>query len=100
LCVVFGVCNVSFIVCVALCAVFGVSIVCYFVWYVYYCVLCLTVVTLPLGETPFAVHLYNNIWNFTKTVMWFQLLFRLDNFNNYFTRRPSSISRHVSSTTC
>jgi hypothetical protein len=50
-----SVCNVSFIVCVTLCAVFCLSVVCYFVWYVYFCVLCLIVVPLPLSKNPFAV---------------------------------------------
>jgi hypothetical protein len=31
-------CNVSFIVYVALCAVFCLSVVCYFMWYVYFSV--------------------------------------------------------------
>jgi hypothetical protein len=38
----FVLCNVSFIVCVALCAVFCFSVVWCFVWYVQFCVLCLT----------------------------------------------------------
>jgi hypothetical protein len=37
-CVVLVECNVSFIVCVGLCDVFCLSVVCYFVWYVYLCV--------------------------------------------------------------
>jgi hypothetical protein len=60
-CVVFIVCNVSFIVCVALlCAVFYLSVMWYFVWYVYFRVLCLIGVPLPPGKTPFAVQLNNN----------------------------------------
>jgi hypothetical protein len=51
------VCNVSFIVRVALCAVFCLSVVCYFVCYVY---LCLVVVPLLQGKTPFEVQLNNN----------------------------------------
>jgi hypothetical protein len=31
ICIVFNVCSVSFIVCVVLCAVFSLSVVCYFV---------------------------------------------------------------------
>jgi hypothetical protein len=42
-------------VCVVLCAVFYLSVMCYFVWYVYFCVLCLIVVPLPPGKTPFTV---------------------------------------------
>jgi hypothetical protein len=42
-----------FIVCVVLCAVFRVIVV-------LFCVLCLTVVPLSLGETPFAVKINNN----------------------------------------
>jgi hypothetical protein len=49
-CVSFIAYNVSFIVGVALCAAFCLSVVCYFVWYVYFCVLCLTVVPLPPGK--------------------------------------------------
>jgi hypothetical protein len=53
------VCNVSLIVCVALCAVFCLRVVCY-LCDVYFCVLCLFVVTLPPGSKPFAVQLNNN----------------------------------------
>jgi hypothetical protein len=59
-CVVFIVHNVSFIVCVALCPVFCLSVVCYFVRYVYFCVSRLLVVPVPQGKPPFAVHLNNN----------------------------------------
>jgi hypothetical protein len=55
--------NVSFIDCVALCAVFYLSVVCYFVRYVYFCVSCLIVVPLPRGKNQFAVQLNNNINN-------------------------------------
>jgi hypothetical protein len=58
--VAFAVCNVSFIVCVALCAVFRLSVVCYFVQYVYFCVLCLIAVPLSPGKNPFAIQLNNN----------------------------------------
>jgi hypothetical protein len=54
-CIVFIVCNVSFIVCVALCAVFCLAVVCYFVSCVllhYHC---------HRVKTPFAVLLNNNI---------------------------------------
>jgi hypothetical protein len=51
---------VSFIVCVVMCAGFCLSVVCYFVGYVYSCVLCLIVVPLPEGKNPFAVQLNNN----------------------------------------
>jgi hypothetical protein len=37
-CVVFIVSNVSFVTCVALCVVLCLSVVCYFGWYVYFCV--------------------------------------------------------------
>jgi hypothetical protein len=57
-CVVFIVCNVSFVVCVALCAVICLSVVCYFVWYVYFGMLCLIVVPLPPGKYPLAAQ-----WN-------------------------------------
>jgi hypothetical protein len=36
--ILFIVCNVAFIICVALRAVFCLRTVCYFVWYVYLCV--------------------------------------------------------------
>jgi hypothetical protein len=42
-----------FIVCVSLCAVFCLSVVCYFV-------LCLILVPLPPGKKPFAVQLSND----------------------------------------
>jgi hypothetical protein len=58
-CVVFIVCNVSFIVCIALSAVFCLSVVCYFCEMCIF-VLCLTVVPLPPGKNPFAVQLNNN----------------------------------------
>jgi hypothetical protein len=53
------VCSVSFIVCVVLCAVFCLSVVCYFVMCVI-CVLCLIVVPLPPGKNPSAVKINNN----------------------------------------
>jgi hypothetical protein len=59
-CFVFIVCNVHFIVCVDLCAVFCLRMVCYFVRCVYFCLLCLIVVPLPPGRNPFAVQLNNN----------------------------------------
>jgi hypothetical protein len=43
-----------------LCAVFCFIRLCYFVRYVYFCVLCLIVVPLPPGKNPFAVQLSNN----------------------------------------
>jgi hypothetical protein len=43
ICILFFVCNVSLIVCVALCAVFCLSVV-------LFCVLCLMVIPLPLGK--------------------------------------------------
>jgi hypothetical protein len=56
------VCNVSFIVCVALCDMFCLIVVCYFVRYeyVYFCALCFSVVPLPPGKNPFSVQLNNN----------------------------------------
>jgi hypothetical protein len=54
------VCNVSFIVCVALCTVFCLSVVCHFVRYVYFSVLRLIVVPQPPGENRFAVQFNNN----------------------------------------
>jgi hypothetical protein len=54
-CVVFIVCNVSLIVCVALCAVFCLSLICYFLLYVYFCVLCPIVGPIPPGKNQFAV---------------------------------------------
>jgi hypothetical protein len=45
------VCNMLFIVHVAFCAVFCLSVACYFVRYVYFCVLCLILVRLPPGKT-------------------------------------------------
>jgi hypothetical protein len=60
-CVVFILCNITFIVCVGLCAVFCLSVVYYFVWYVYFCVLCHIVVPLPPGKTHSQFQLnYNN----------------------------------------
>jgi hypothetical protein len=47
-------------VCVASCDVFCLCVVCYFVGYVYPCVLCLAVVPLPPGTTLFALQLNNN----------------------------------------
>jgi hypothetical protein len=52
--------NVSFIICLALCAVFCLSVMCYFLWYVYFCVLYLIVVPLPPGKIAFVVQLNNN----------------------------------------
>jgi hypothetical protein len=54
------VCNVSFVVCIALCAVFCLNVVSYFMWYAYFCVFCLIVVLLPPGKNPFAVQLTND----------------------------------------
>jgi hypothetical protein len=54
------VCNVSFIICVALCAVFCLSLLYYFVLYVYFCVFCLIVVPLLPGKNLVAVQLNNN----------------------------------------
>jgi hypothetical protein len=57
--VVFIVCNVSFTVCVALCAVFCLSVVVmFYLICVFLC--CLNVVPLPPGKPPFAVQLTNN----------------------------------------
>jgi hypothetical protein len=50
-CVVFIVWNVSFNVRVALYAVFCLSVMCHFVWYVNFCVLCLIVVPLSQEHT-------------------------------------------------
>jgi hypothetical protein len=66
--VVFIVCNASFIVCLPLWAVFCLSVVCYIVWYVYFCVLRLIVVPLPPGKTPLAIQLNNNFVYFD--VLW------------------------------
>jgi hypothetical protein len=57
---VFIVCNVSFIVRVALCAVFCLSVVCYSTCYVKVCVFCLIAVTMPLGKNQVAFQLNNN----------------------------------------
>jgi hypothetical protein len=54
------VCSVSFIAGVALCAVFCLSVVCYFVWYVQFCVVSYCSIQPPLGRNPFAVQLNNN----------------------------------------
>jgi hypothetical protein len=51
---VFIKCDASFIVCVALGAVVSLSVFSYFVWLVYFCVLCLVVIPLPPGKVPFA----------------------------------------------
>jgi hypothetical protein len=59
-CVVFIVCNVSSIVCVALCAVFCLGVVCYFVWYVNFCVLCHVVMRLTPSKNLLPVQLNNN----------------------------------------
>jgi cation transport ATPase len=48
---------VSLIVCASLCAAFYLNLVQYFVLHVYYCELCLIVVLLSAGKTPFAVPL-------------------------------------------
>jgi hypothetical protein len=53
-------CKTEGIITYSLCAVFCLSVVCYFVWYVYFCVLCLIVVPLPPDKNPFEVHLNNN----------------------------------------
>jgi hypothetical protein len=50
-----------FIVCVASCAVFCLRVVCYFVWHVYCCMLCLILVPLSLGKCPFSVQLKVNV---------------------------------------
>jgi hypothetical protein len=84
-CVVFIVCNVSFIVYVALCVMFCLSMVCYFVWYVYFYVLSHIVVPLPPGKTTFAVQLNSNNVSYSKwskagksfIVIAFQLCFRI-----------------------
>jgi hypothetical protein len=44
-------CNVSFILCVALFAVFSLSVVNHFMSYVSFCMLCLIVVPPPPGKT-------------------------------------------------
>jgi hypothetical protein len=49
--IVFIVCGVFFIICVDLCAVFCLSVVCYFVWCVLF-VYCPIVVLLPPGRNP------------------------------------------------
>jgi hypothetical protein len=56
---VFIVCNVFFIACVALCAVFCLSVVCYFMWYVHSCEFASVIQWLEfLAEDPEArVHL-------------------------------------------
>jgi hypothetical protein len=48
------VCSVPFIVCLVLCAVFCLSVVCYFVRCVLF-VLCLIVLSLPPGKNTFAI---------------------------------------------
>jgi hypothetical protein len=80
--VAFIVYSVSFIVCVALCAVFYFSVVCYFVWYVYFSVLCLIVVPLPSGKILFADQLNNN--NNLKTQRWVIVKFILVNIGKLF----------------
>jgi hypothetical protein len=55
------VCNVSFNFCVASYDVFCLRVMCYFVWYVYFCVLCLFSLSLPPGKSSFTVLLNNKI---------------------------------------
>jgi hypothetical protein len=57
ICIVFIVCNLSFIVCVVLYDVFCWKVVSYSVG----SVLCLIVVPLPPGKTPFAVKVNNRV---------------------------------------
>jgi uncharacterized protein YqhQ len=59
---VFIVCSVSFIVSVVLCAVFCLSVVCYFVLSVLF-VCCLIIVPLPPGKTYLQFKKNNNINN-------------------------------------
>jgi hypothetical protein len=56
--VLYSLCVVSFIVCVALCV--DLFERCVILCDVYFCVLCLIVVPLPPGKTPFAVQISNN----------------------------------------
>jgi hypothetical protein len=58
------VCNVSFIVCVAFCAVFCLSMMCDMC----ICVLCLIVIPLPNDENLFAVQI-NNINNNNNNIV-------------------------------
>jgi hypothetical protein len=78
-------CDVSFIVSVALCVVFCLNVVCYFVRYVYFCVLCLIVVPLPPCKNPLAVQLNNNNNNnnnkFMKYIWHFGEIFQEKNCN-------------------
>jgi hypothetical protein len=58
------VCSVSFIVRVVLCAVFCLSVVCYFVW-------CVIVVPLPPSKNPFAIKINNkNNWRKSSSGIW------------------------------
>jgi hypothetical protein len=65
--VVFILCRVSFIVCAVLCAVFRLILV-------LFCVLCLIVLSLPPGKTPFAVKINNN-----NSVQFFIIYVAVDN---------------------
>jgi hypothetical protein len=71
-CGVFIVCNLSFIVCVALCAVFYLSVVCYIVCYVNNCVLCLIAVPLSPGKISLVSQLNNNNNNNNKLLLLFR----------------------------
>jgi hypothetical protein len=51
---------VSFLVCVALCALISLIVVGYFVSRVFLCIVFIVVITLSQGEKPFAVQLNNN----------------------------------------
>jgi hypothetical protein len=59
-CVVFIVCNVSFIVCVALCAVVCLRVMCCFVRYVYLYAVSYCSITVTGEKKQFAVQLNNN----------------------------------------
>jgi hypothetical protein len=68
-CCIFILCRV-FNVCVVLCSVFRLIVVLFCVMRVL-CVLCLIVVPLPPGKTPFAVKINNkNILEFMKCVIY------------------------------
>jgi hypothetical protein len=59
-CVAFVMCNMSFIVCVVLCAAFSLSVLCLISCGVHFRVLCLTVVPLPRGKKPYLQFKLNN----------------------------------------
>jgi hypothetical protein len=62
-CVAFITCNVSFIICLAFCAVICLIVLCYFGKFEYSCVVCLIVVPMPPDKNSIAGQWNNNNTN-------------------------------------